>query len=1254
MTLADLIVDLKLNADQFMGGVESALGKWNSVSGSMLAGGAALTAGITVPIIGLGSAALSLASQMLGAEMGFTTMLGSAEKAQKLLNELKEFAAKTPFEFTDLVLSAKRMMALGFEAEQVIPTLRSIGDAVAGMSGGPDMIERIVQALGRMNTKGKVSAEQMNMLTDAGISGWKILAQKMGVSIAEVQKLSEQGMITAVEAVPLLIEGMGEKFKGLMDRFSQTAIGRFSNLKDAMGFILVDIGKAIMPLFNTLLEKVLIPAGEALKGLVAQFAQLPEWIKSTVIIVAVLASAVGPLLVVLGGMSFSLTAIIGLVNIMGGAGAILGAALGPVAIVVAAVAAAFALWQLEPVRDAVKGLWEAIQPLLAILWDLAKALVGGIWDALKTVYEQGLKPLWEQGIEPLIMKLRDLWSSLEPVRVALAALWNEAIRPAIEWFVKLQLTIAGVFMQSLVWLVDTILNGVMKAFQALTSVLDGSASTFGALKDVVNAVGSVFDAFKEVGRVLWQVLVDLWNGAIKPLWAALGELWKAVEPVVEWFGKLVLGIAAVAGWLIEKGLILVLEALALQLQAIGWVISSIVVPAITWVINLFKDLWETCKVGAEYYAKIFGPVWIHLKDTFNALVAEISKAIAVFRADLGPTLDWIGQKTESTRKLFANLIEGLKLLKPPDPGPLRDMATQLERGAVAGARFTDAQVAAMGASAGLGRATTTANAEHKKTPAVLGAAEDSYNDLVKAYHEYLNWLAKEHAALLQWSLDMMNAKAKAADYNQYILTGIIPTGRAWTKQLQDLNTSWQVVQAAMSRARTDAPAVAANLKSLFDTFLPPKIDIPAVSADLQTFFNAFTPGLAATNAVSSAMTQLKITTTSSLQEAARQATESYNTMRSSGVSTAYELQQAAVNSLEAQKKARLALGEVWTEADQSQLKSAKDMLATMTGDTQVATGVWAGLWEGVGKQISTIFTDLSKGITDVIWSGKNLGETFLGIFEEMGKAVTRFVLEYLEKLLFQKLLSLVTDIVPSIAAAFASTAVSVGKNLLDIGKSIADVSTSAVQAGKDVLDIGKSLSSVAATATTAAPTAGGAVGAATSAAGGLLTTITSLANLGVNIAAGIVAGFQAAKTNDWLQKIEESTRYTMLYIGGREDQGVLGALFNIVELLAWGPMTKAAEALRDIISGAGLIYLNPSLDTMKEHLGAIRFDLLPRAISALEMIAMGPETSLAAAAAAGPGSLEITVNALGTSQEVAEDIAGRVAELLLAQGVVPA
>lgn len=87
-------------------------------------------------------------ADMEGVQIGFTTMMGSADEAARFTEELLNFAAKTPFEFPQLQSAAQRMQAFGFESSKVIPMMTAIGDASAGLGRGQEGIQRLTLALG--------------------------------------------------------------------------------------------------------------------------------------------------------------------------------------------------------------------------------------------------------------------------------------------------------------------------------------------------------------------------------------------------------------------------------------------------------------------------------------------------------------------------------------------------------------------------------------------------------------------------------------------------------------------------------------------------------------------------------------------------------------------------------------------------------------------------------------------------------------------------------------------------------------------------------------------------------------------------------------------------------------------------------------------------------------------------------------------------------------------------------------------------
>ncbi len=204
------------------------------LSGVGMAAGAGIFNAIGNAVAGAGSAIVGFNGRLEQAQIAFTTMLGSGEKAEAFLSDLQGFAAKTPFEFPELLGASQKLLAMGFASNEVLPVMTAVGDAVAGLGGGSQEVDRVTTALGQMRAKGKVSQEEMMQLTEAGIPAWEMLAQKIGVDIPTAQEMATKGQIKASTAITALTEGMNERFGGMMEKQSQTFQGAMSTIKDVL------------------------------------------------------------------------------------------------------------------------------------------------------------------------------------------------------------------------------------------------------------------------------------------------------------------------------------------------------------------------------------------------------------------------------------------------------------------------------------------------------------------------------------------------------------------------------------------------------------------------------------------------------------------------------------------------------------------------------------------------------------------------------------------------------------------------------------------------------------------------------------------------------------------------------------------------------------------------------------------------------------------------------------------------------------
>lgn len=206
--------------------------------------------GVGIALGALGLASVKAAGQMEQTRIAFTTLLKDGEKAKSFLSELEKFAASTPFELPGVLDASKRLLAFGFSAEQVIPILTAVGDSAAALGIGEEGIQRLTLAIGQMQAKGKVSAEEIKQLAEAGVPAWEMLANKIGTDIPTAMDKASKGQISAAEGIRAIISGMNSRFGGMMEQQSQTINGIMSNIQDSVTQSMVVIGDKIIEAFD--------------------------------------------------------------------------------------------------------------------------------------------------------------------------------------------------------------------------------------------------------------------------------------------------------------------------------------------------------------------------------------------------------------------------------------------------------------------------------------------------------------------------------------------------------------------------------------------------------------------------------------------------------------------------------------------------------------------------------------------------------------------------------------------------------------------------------------------------------------------------------------------------------------------------------------------------------------------------------------------------------------------------------------------
>ena len=163
-------------------------------------------------------------------QTALTNMLGSEAEAVALLDEIKQDAAKTPFDTAGLVKANELLISTGIDAESSRRTILALGDAVSATGGGNDELSRMAQNLQQIQNAGKATSADIKQFAYAGIDVYGILADYTGKTAEEVQNMTVTYDLLSNALISAADEG-GRYFNSMSTQ-SETLNGQWSTLKD--------------------------------------------------------------------------------------------------------------------------------------------------------------------------------------------------------------------------------------------------------------------------------------------------------------------------------------------------------------------------------------------------------------------------------------------------------------------------------------------------------------------------------------------------------------------------------------------------------------------------------------------------------------------------------------------------------------------------------------------------------------------------------------------------------------------------------------------------------------------------------------------------------------------------------------------------------------------------------------------------------------------------------------------------------------
>lgn len=197
----------------------------------------------------------SIGAQAEQTSVAFKTLVGNETAAAKMLGDIYNFAAKTPFEPLDLENNAKMMLGFGVSAQKVVPYLKQLGDIAMG---DKEKLGGLSLVFGQVASAGKMQGQDLMQFINAGFNPLKELQKMTGKTYAELQDMMSKGQIgfDAVAAAIAHATSEGGAFNGMSDKLSQTVSGKFSTMMGNIRQAAISMFDSIKPVVLGLMDIV--------------------------------------------------------------------------------------------------------------------------------------------------------------------------------------------------------------------------------------------------------------------------------------------------------------------------------------------------------------------------------------------------------------------------------------------------------------------------------------------------------------------------------------------------------------------------------------------------------------------------------------------------------------------------------------------------------------------------------------------------------------------------------------------------------------------------------------------------------------------------------------------------------------------------------------------------------------------------------------------------------------------------------------
>lgn len=304
--------------------VSSAQARLTRLADSFQQTGQALSIGLTIPIVALGTAALVAFGKIDSLKRGLAAVAGGTAEAEEQFTRLTKIAQLPGLGLEEVAKGTINLQAIGMTAEEAEKKLQVFGNAVATVGKGRAEFERAIYGVQQLANTEFPLGEDLNIIKDAIPQVTPLLKEAFGSARSEdLQKLG----IRSKEVVRVITEGLGK-----LPAVSGGIANAFENLSDSTSISLSKIGETLEKSLNV--SGIINTLSDSLTKLADWFSNLNPIMQDFIIGIAALAASIGPFLLGLGAIIKIAPLVGSAITLIGGPFTIVAAVIGIAALAI--------------------------------------------------------------------------------------------------------------------------------------------------------------------------------------------------------------------------------------------------------------------------------------------------------------------------------------------------------------------------------------------------------------------------------------------------------------------------------------------------------------------------------------------------------------------------------------------------------------------------------------------------------------------------------------------------------------------------------------------------------------------------------------------------------------------------------------------------------------------------------------------------------------------------------------------------------